>query len=431
VTYFHRLIDALRKVIATVAGWLRSLRLKTKGPSVPSRCDTPRMDDAVLSALVAEHSKPEPRSREGVAAVFALENALKGEPEFAKPRMIVSGRGAHGWLPQFAAQKMLSLVRNGSSPDAAVAWLRRVPSMTAGSGGAIKLLYGIQCAQRIAITSDIVLLPFAEVPASSIMDWIVSEHERANESPVVHGFTIAPSAALFRPGVVEPLFRDASGDFQNEPPAVWFNDLDDAARLLALIPRAIPIEAAHWFHYDDPDVALLGNFGLSRQGPEIRTTMVTAPVEVTAAAVDGVFTAYRQLKKSDQQRINLALERMIRARCQFVSGNRAIDLAIALEVLFMNTERDEHSYKISMRAARLIQADSLARQRVFMEVRRLYDMRSSMVHTGQVKNEYSLDATKVSAHEIVEAVDVVCTQAIRAFLRLGGIPGDWRPTELA
>jgi hypothetical protein len=389
------------------------------------------MDDAALSALVAEQAMPEPRTREGVMAVLALENVLKGEPEFAKPRMIVSGRGAHGWLPQFAAQKMISIVRIGRPPDAAVAWLRRVPSITGGSGGAVKLLYGVQCAQRIAITNEIALVPFAEVPPSSILDWIVNEHERANESPVVHGFTAAPSAALFRPGLVEPLFRDAPGDFQDQPPATWFNDLDDAARLLALIPKLIPLEAAHWFHYDDPDVALLGQFGLSRQGPEIRATMFAAPVDVTAAAVDGVFAAYRQLNKGDQQRINLALERMIRSRCQHFSGNRAIDLAIALEVLFMNAERDEHSYKISLRAARLIRGDPQARQRTFMEVRRLYDMRSSMVHTGHVKNEYRLDATKASAHEIVEAVDTTCTEAIRVFLQLGNLPSDWRPTELA
>jgi len=319
------------------------------------------MDDAGLIALVVEHSKSDPRSREGALALIALENLLKHEPEFAKPRLIVSGSGADGWHPQLAAQKMISLVRNGSSPDAAVAWLRRAPSITAGRGGAIKLLYGVQCGQRMPITDDIVLLPFAEVPASSTKEWIVSEHERANESPVVHGFTAAPSAALFRPGLVEPIFRDAGEDFQNNPPAIWFSDLDDAARLLALIPGAVPIEAAHWFHYDDPDVALLGNWGLSRHGPEIRPTMPMAPIEVTAAAVDGVFTAYRNLKKSDQGRVNLALERIIRSRCQFVSGNRAIDLAIALEVLFMNTERDEHSYKISLRAARLLRQDSQTR----------------------------------------------------------------------
>jgi hypothetical protein len=67
--------------------------------------------------------------------------------------------------------------------------------------------------------------------------------------------------------------------------------------------------------------------------------MHASPVEVRAAAVNGVFPAYRELKEDDRQRVNLALERMIRSRCQFVSGNRAIALAIALEVLFMNADR--------------------------------------------------------------------------------------------
>jgi hypothetical protein len=53
-------------------------------------------------------------------------------------------------------------------------------------------------------------------------------------------------------------------------------------------------------------------------------------------------------------------------------------------------------------------------------------MRSAMVHTGNVKNEYSMDEVKASAHDIVEAVDVICTEVIRAFLRMGGIPVRWR-----
>jgi hypothetical protein len=206
--------------------------------------------------------------------------------------------------------------------------------------------------------------------------------------------------------------------------------MDDAARLLALIPKAIPIESVHWFHYDDPDVAMLGQFGLLRHGPELRPIMAAAPVEVAAADVAGIFAAYKKLKESDRGRVNLALERIMRSRCQFVSGNRAIDIAIALEVLFMNVDRDEHSYKISLRAARLLRKDLQARRRTFLEVKRLYDMRSSMVHSGSVKNEYRLDGASVPAHEIVEVVDVICTEAIRAILGMGEIPDDWRDIEL-
>jgi hypothetical protein len=275
------------------------------------------------------------------------------------------------------------------------------------------------------------LLPFAKIPSSSLLDWIVREHERSNEFSVVHGFTAAPSAALFRRGAFEPMFRDSGTDWTKEPPTTWFNDLDDAALLLSLIPKAIPREAAHWFHYDDPDAAMLGQFGLTRQGMELQPTMFSSPVEVTAASVSGIFAEYRGLSEGARQRINLALSRIVRSRCQYVSGNRAIDLAIALEVLFMNADRDEHSFKISLRAARLLRTNHAARQRTFMEIRRLYDMRSSMVHTGHVKNEYPIDDGKLAASEIVESVDQACTEAIRALLRLGHIPKDWRSIELA
>ena len=105
-------------------------------------------------------------------------------------------------------------------------------------------------------------------------------------------------------------------------------------------------------------------------------------------------------------------------------------MAIALEVLFMNTDRDEHSYKISLRAARLLQEGVAARRKVFAEVKNVYDVRSKMVHTGSAKDESNVDGVKRTAHDVVEAVDVVCTEAIRRFLAMGSIPEDWRDIEL-
>lgn len=389
------------------------------------------MDDSALSALVAHLATTDPRTREGVNAVFELEQAIANEPEFATARMIVGGRGGPGWHPQYAAHKLLSAVRAGRTPVDAVAWFRRVPSFSRAIGGAVKLLYGVKCDGTVAINGDIQLISVLKFPASSTLEWVLKEHERAMEVRLPWGPTFAPFALLSRKGVVESVFREHPRDLGCDgPPATWFDELDDAARLLTLVPKAIPIEAAHWFHYDDPDVAHLAEVGVARQGPELPATNSNPPVDVTAEAVAGLFDAYRRLKKDDAARVNLALERIIRSRCQFVTGNRSIDLAIALEVLFMNAERDEHSYKISLRAARLLREDVGARQRTFMQVRRLYDMRSGMVHTGGIKNVYPIDAERVPAHEIVEAVDEVCVEAIRAFLKAGQIPTDWRPIEL-
>ena len=86
----------------------------------------------------------------------------------------------------------------------------------------------------------------------------------------------------------------------------------------------------------------------------------------------------------------------------------------------MNAEKDEHSYKISLRAARLLRNDIAARRQVFAEVKSVYDLRSGMVHKGSASNESNVNGAKRPAHDIVDAVDIVCTEAIRkmrVFLR--------------
>jgi hypothetical protein len=72
------------------------------------------------------------------------------------------------------------------------------------------------------------------------------------------------------------------------------------------------------------------------------------PPPIIAASVENLLFVFSKLTRDNKDRITLALQRLLRSRGQLHPGNRAIDLAIALEVLFMQTERDEHSYTISV-----------------------------------------------------------------------------------
>jgi hypothetical protein len=389
--------------------------------------------DDELAAILVETAVLEPRTTAGVTAMFALAERLQKErPEFAgAPRIVLAARGSHAFSSDFAAQRMLQIVRNGRSAEQAVTWLRKAHETTRGVGGAVKALYGVKCSERIALSEDVVLLPYSELQ-SETSKWIMDEHERANEARLLHGFTLSPRALLYRPGTIEPLFIASPIDYSKAPPATWFDDLDTAALLLALTPKAIPSEVAHWFHYDDPDVALLGQFGLARHFDEIQSPFRLAePTETTLESAGGLLTAYRRVAKDDQGRITLALQRLIRSRSQNNPGNRAIDLAIALEVLFMNVDRDEHSYKISMRLAKLLGGELAVRRTAFGETRKLYDLRSNMVHSGRAKNDWSVDGVQRSAYDLVEAGDVRSAEAIRKFLALGRIPDDWRDIELS
>lgn len=71
------------------------------------------------------------------------------------------------------------------------------------------------------------------------------------------------------------------------------------------------------------------------------------------------------------------------------------------------------------------------RRAAFIETRKLYDIRSEMVHSGGAKNERLLDGVRRSAYDLVEAGDIRCAKAIRKCLELGCIPEDWREIELS
>jgi hypothetical protein len=282
----------------------------------------------------------------------------------------------------------------------------------------------------VALSDDIVLMPFSELPVSSMQNYVLDRYRDDVATPGFRAFIQPPFAALYRAGTIKPLSVSVGRDNSKGPPATWFEDLDSAALLLALVPTAVPVEAVRWYHYDDPDVALLCQFGISWVGAEIQPPGYVEPAQITPNAITGLVAGYRNLKKGDRDRVTLALQRLIRARSQLNPGNRAIDLAIALEVLFMNADSGEHSYKNSLRCARLVRASPGDRRAVFSQVKKLYDMRSSMVHRGSASNTCSVNGDQHTANDLVGSVDVICAESIRRFLALGGIPEDWRDTEL-
>ena len=387
------------------------------------------MTDEELASLVTDL---QPKAGDQTAA--ALSKTLELEPEFnGRPYPMVRGPFSNSaFLPFAAARAMLLIAATpGKSAADAVAWFRKIPKILRADGSAVKVLYGVRCSEQIALSNDVVLVPYARLPPSSAHE-LMDSHFQANAANPVFGYPI-PYAALCRRGTIDPFFAEQNKHTPRVPFGDWFEELDIAELLLALTPRAAPSEAGRWFQYDDRDIDLTGYTFVSRVTGDFRQKE-SEPALVTPKSAAGLLTAFEAIKKTaHQKRLRLALSRVIRSRSQLNSGNRAIDLAIALEVLFMNQERDEHSYKISLRVARLLRSSLPDRLKAFAEVKKVYDIRSGMVHTGSTDLELNVNGTKRSAQDIVEAADLLCAEAIRRFLELGHIPESdgWREIELA
>ncbi len=396
------------------------------------------MTDQELIALVTELAPVEPLTKGWLQAVIVLSKAVDTDPAFVaiRSRSVRNIHGTHNLLTPFVSQKMLHYARYTNNPEAAVAWLRRIPELLQqkGDGGALKIVYGVVCEESIRLSEDIVLMPISQLPPSSALERFIAMHDRSFGEPGLHGIVIPPSAALYRRGVIESLGTAADVPYTTPPAVSWFRELDVAALLLALIPNCVPLEAAHWFNYDDLDVEMLCQLGISRRGSEsFPPGRLVQPPQVTPESVAGLLPDYYALDKKGKDRLELALHRLIRSRCHLAPGDRAIDLAIALEVLFMNADRDEHAHKIATRVARLVRTSLDDRHIAFTQVKRLYDLRSSMVHNGSAKDSCNVNGVKVSASELVDAVDLLCVAAMRKFLEARRLrdQGDWWNIELA
>jgi hypothetical protein len=384
------------------------------------------MDDQELLMQIAALADIDPSTRQGIGARASLAAILAVRPEFFTPqRAVVNINGAHGFTPHFAAARMLKVARDTGNSNFAMDWIRKVSAATQAKGGAVSALYGVTCHKEIRFSDNLMLLPYLDLPPSPTRDFVL--HRERSE---FDGTPRRPTAALYRTGTVNPLFVAENADLEGVQPALWYEEIIDATRLLTLIPRTVPREAAHWMHYDDPDIELLGVSGISQYTSELDPRAIRTPDAVTDEGISGLLLAFRSLSGKDKDRVVLAIERINRARCQYRDGNRAIDLAIALEVLFMNADSGEHSYKISLRAARFLFEDRESRLRVFSHVRKLYDIRSKMVHTGMTSHQLTVGKIQRSTYELLEHVDGVCTQAIRQILARGSIPHDWSDIEL-
>ena len=89
----------------------------------------------------------------------------------------------------------------------------------------------------------------------------------------------------------------------------WFDELDEAALLLGLTPRAIPMEAARFLHVDDPDIARVVNFGITRSHPlDLHLPQYRDPPELVADSLSGLLPAFQKLTKRDKARFRLAVD---------------------------------------------------------------------------------------------------------------------------
>lgn len=141
--------------------------------------------------------------------------------------------------------------------------------------------------------------------------------------------------------------------------------------------------------------------------------------EFDADLVGELFKSVDRLEEKDQTSLFLAVERLRKSRLHEEPVNRAIDLGVALEIIFLHKidNNQELSFRAGIRAAFLLGADKEERCSISEVVRNAYGARSKAVHTGQLNKEKHIDS--------LPQADELCRKAAIKLVTNGGFPEEW------
>lgn len=156
-----------------------------------------------------------------------------------------------------------------------------------------------------------------------------------------------------------------------------------------------------------------GSYGSSENQYSLRLD------DFDATHTQTLFNDILHLRGDEKNVLFLAIDRLRRSRMQREPVDRAIDLGIALEMIFQynNSGRQETTYKTAFRMACFLGTSFSTRSSIFEAVKTAYSARSSAVHNGIVKKKKEL--------EILPVADKLCCQAALKIISNGGFPENW------
>lgn len=163
-----------------------------------------------------------------------------------------------------------------------------------------------------------------------------------------------------------------------------YADVRDLLLVVGAIGPIGPAAMAVWFEPPDWAPVVQGGLALPMvEGHARRRALSNAD---SPAAIE-LLQAWIRTAEPRRAELRVALGRLNSAIRGLSTVNVAIDLGIALEALFltdMPEDRGELSFRLRVRAARLLGTDATDRQRIARLVGDLYSVRSSAVHTGKI-----------------------------------------------
>ena len=123
-------------------------------------------------------------------------------------------------------------------------------------------------------------------------------------------------------------------------------------------------------------------------------------------------------------RLRIAIDRWTKSKEWKDSVDKIIDLGIAFECVYLSDgSRDELRYRLAHRGAWHLGKAKHDRQVLFQDFKKLYDWRSSAVHTGKLPHKKG-PFSEQEAEEFISTTQDLCRRSILKIIKDGRFP-DW------
>lgn len=363
-----------------------------------------------------------------------IEQLIVADPRFLgkATRMIASLNGASGFYPSFLTSQLLVRLLETQSAASAINWLEKVLKTESADGNYVTVLWNVQVAEEIQITSDIKLVPFSAVPMSGQKDCLAKERFNRGAVPTPLDWQ-DPTAALIAPYKVSPFLVDPSTQEASHDDYLKIRTtINDVIEALTLVGPRVPVIASSWFNFNDPDLeaASLG-VGQMRTGIEILPHWsAVQPVALDPVLAISTVAAYQALPPNTKAWVQIATMRLRQALSRHDPSDRAVELSIALETLMGDNGNSEMTHKVCVRAVRLLGGPSDVRKRNFTVLKKTYDIRSKRVHQGKrAPDVIGVRDEKLTTDQFMSVAADLCAELIRLVISRGGAP-DWQVFDI-
>lgn len=352
-------------------------------------------------------------------------------------RMVRGDSGAGGFYPNFVGVPLVRRALQSGSPEAAIEWLQKVLATTAATGKTIHALWGVPVDREIQLTRDVRIVQIDTLPDSVQKQWITGySHFRAG-SPVMTMFDFErPQSALMVSRRIEPFTfdPDTQSNFTHDEFSQTHELLLDVTLALTVVGPRVPISAAQWFTFDDPDLEQASMMSGSRRGQmiEILPRGFTDYPILDPEEAPQVVQAYLALHADARNKVRVALQRLNQAQRRHNVGDRAVELSTAFETLLGDKVTTEMTHKIKVRSVRLIGGTDEVRKKNSDVIKEAYNIRSKLVHTGHVDatSTKTVCGQQMSVSDIIDHTITMCADLIKIIILSGAIP-DWSIFDIA